>query len=124
MLDEKLESESTDRQLGGVQLSISELFFITTLCALAFWIHVYVSPLIALMAGAILVFVLVIKQLGRRSVVIGGVAGFGVATILSWLVCWAGQAEWGVTLIVVLIAPCLGYVAGGFMTELADDGCP
>ncbi len=50
MLDEELEPESTSREIRGVQLSLAELFFITTLCAVAFWLHIYVSPFIALLA--------------------------------------------------------------------------
>ena len=122
MLDQEVPEENRTSNLPATQLSLMEMFFITTLTAVALWVYVYVSPLVALMAGGVLIFVVILRSLGRQPVVIGGVAGFFVAMLLTWLVCLFGQLDSSATIIAMLFCPCIGYVVGACMTELADDG--
>ncbi|MCR9293204.1 MAG: hypothetical protein NXI32_10825 [bacterium] len=124
MFDDETPPSVTNEAMPSSQLSLAELFFITSLSAFALWLYVYVHPFVASLAAAILLFVAILRQLGRRPVVVGGLAGFAVATVLSWAICILGQIDMGLTIIVVLLGPCAGYVAGAFMTELADDGMP
>lgn len=123
MFDYETPPNATTEAMPSSQLSLAELFFITSLSAIALWVYVYVHPVVASLAAAVLLFIAILRQLGRKPVVVGGLAGFAVATILSWAICLLGQVDIGLTIVVVLVGPCAGCVAGAFMTELAETEC-
>ena len=124
MFDENDHTRSEPEGVSTTQLSLFELFFVMTLCAVALWLYIYVSPFIATMTGAALVFVLILRQLGRRPLFIGGLAGFLVAMFLSFIVCLLNDIDDSLMVIMLLVVPSAGYIAGGFMTELAEDDWP
>lgn len=107
--------------VAGLQLSLGELFFVTTLCAVAFWIYNWVSPILATICGCLLIFVAVMRTVGRRPAFIGGLIGFGVSGIITLVACFLAQANTLAAALCITSIASIGYILGAIMTELAED---
>ncbi|MEM8733581.1 MAG: hypothetical protein AAGG44_05150 [Planctomycetota bacterium] len=107
--------------VAGLQLTLGELFFVTTLCALAFWVYNWVSPILATICGCLLIFVAVMRAVGRRPAFMGGLIGFGVAGVITLVACLFAQATTLASALCVTSIASIGYILGAIMTELADD---
>ena len=103
------------------QLSLLEMFVFMTCSALSIWMYNTVHPFFALAIGAAIVFVLIMRMLGKRSVVFGGMCGFAVAMVMSAALCLTGFLETAFAATLMLMGPCMGYVVGGLITEFRDD---
>ncbi|MFK7735311.1 MAG: hypothetical protein AB8B50_04735 [Pirellulaceae bacterium] len=107
-------------EVAGAQLTLGELFFILNLCAIAFWIYFFVSPILSCIAGCTILFIAIMRLLGHRPAFIGGTIGF----------CLAGTLSIGSGLLFQLsavnlaaLAPAagtFGYCIGAMITELAE----
>lgn len=122
MVDAKPRDGDSDSIQGdGLQLSFTEVFLLFSAFPIGLGLYHYVHPFIAAMAGAIILFIAVMRLLGRRNVVVGGITGFCLATLLCFPVSWIGGLDPIMSCVFVLVVPCAGYIAGGFITELNED---
>lgn len=112
---------STASDQTGIQLSLGELFFIVTLSAVAFWLYHVLSPTVAFLVGGAVIFFAIMKRFGRRSLVMGGLIGCGLAELLAFGIGILTDASMSMKIALLLLAPCFGYVFGGLITELAED---
>ena len=104
------------------QLSLLEMFVFMTCSALSIWMYNNLHPFFALAIGAAIVFVLIMRMLGKRSVVVGGMCGFVVAMVMSAALCLTGFLDTAFAATLMLMGPCMGYVVGGLITEFRDEG--
>ncbi len=92
-----------------------------TCSAFSIWMYNTVHPFFAMSIGAAIVFVLIMRMLGKRSVVVGGMCGFVVAMVMSAVLCLTGFLDTAFAATLMLVGPCMGYVVGGLITEFRDD---
>jgi hypothetical protein len=111
---------STGLEVAGTQLTLGELFFIVNLCAVAFWIYFFVSPVLACIAGCTILFIAIMRLLGHRPAFIGGTIGFCLAGVLS---IGSGLLFQLSAINLAALAPAagtFGYCIGAMITELAE----
>lgn len=107
-------------EVAGAQLTLGELFFVLNLCALAFWLYFFVSPVLSCIAGCTILFIAIMRLLGHRPAFIGGSIGFclaGALSIVSGLLFQLSAAN------LAALAPAagtFGYCIGAMITELAE----
>ena len=104
-------------RLSNVQISIKELFFATTVCAILVGVYVNIGRLPAMIGGSILVVVGVIWLFGPRQLVLGGLTGFVAAAILSWLIIILETTDTTVAVGLSILLPATGYVLGACITD-------
>lgn len=116
----KLQSANHARTLK--QLSLTELMFIVTLTAVSIWVYNTFSQTVVLIAvGCLLVFA-GIRWYGSSHAVLGGLFGFGAASIVCCLIAAMSSASQAEIVIFVLVGPACGYLLGAFMSLAHDDG--
>ena len=106
-VDEYLE----DTTRSGKQVSLKELFFLSTVVAGAFGMYIYISPALSRLLAAFLVLYASIRWSGLLSPVLGGILGFCVAMCLSFLMCFLAELD-ELTVLLFMIFPAFGYVTG------------
>lgn len=110
------------QKVGESQLSLFELFFMTTLAAVAIGIYIYISPLLALLAGGSLLVIASVKAFGCRNMVMGGLVGFGSSIIVAYSIIALTDTDTSSAIAIALLCPAIGYIVGGLMAELSEDG--
>ena len=94
----------------------------TTLAAVAIGVYVYISPLLALLAGGSLLVIASVKAFGCRNMVMGGLVGFGSSIIVAYSVIALTDTDTTSAIGIALLCPAIGYIVGGIIAELSDDG--
>lgn len=103
------------------QMSLLELFALTTFVAVGVGVFLYVSSLLALLAGGCLIFVAVVRFSGCRNLLKGGLLGFATAAVVTFVVIQVGELDGAVALGLAILCPSAGYVFGALTAELQDD---
>lgn len=117
------EQETAPRpKVGGSQLSLFELFFMTTLAAVALGVYIYISQLLALLAGGSLLVIASVKAFGCRNMVMGGLVGFGSSILVAYSIIALTDTDTSSAIAIALLCPAIGYIVGGMMAELSEDG--
>lgn len=114
------EPPRTQTSIASKQLSLFEIFFMMTLCAIAIGVYVHLSQLLALMGGGGLIVVAIVRFTGLRNLVLGGLVGFLASVIVSYLIIVLGQTDTSTSIGLMLLCPAAGYVVGAFLAELRD----
>jgi hypothetical protein len=103
------------------QMSLLELFALTTFVAGGVGVFLYVSSLLALLAGGCLIFAAVLRICDCRDLLKGGLVGFVTAGLVTFLVVQVGDLEGAVALGLAILCPSAGYVFGALAAELHED---
>lgn len=102
------------------QVSLLELFFLTTFAAVAMGVYIFVSPFLAQLAGCVLVGCSLVRWIGCINVISGGLVGF-CGTMVVFLLCqWVSPMDLDYALFAFLSAPSAGYVVGAFVAEFSN----
>lgn len=104
-----------------MQLSLAELFFVTTVSAIAIGVFIYVSKIAALLGGGTLAVIAVVRFTGCRNLIFGGLVGFLASTIAAWLVIAIGETDLAASIGLALLCPATGYIVGAFVAEISND---
>ncbi len=100
------------------QVSLQELFFISTFCAVELGVYLFLSPLCALLGGAAWVVVAIVQFFYPTNVLIGGLIGFVSAALCSGVVMVVHSSIPSTFISVILLFPAVGYMLGVYMAEL------
>ncbi len=107
--------------LHGKQLSLLELFFMTTCAAVLVGVYQFLSPMIAGILGCLLVSAGCVRWLGCYNLLTGGLTGFAVAFALSLVWIIFSQLAPSASIALVLFCPATGYVLGAMVAELSHN---
>lgn len=105
----------------GYQLSLAEMFFVTTLAAVSIGVYMFVGRVPALAAGGGLIVLAVVRFSGCRNMVFGGLIGFAASIIMAYLIIAFGGMQSTTSIGFALLYPAAGYLVGAVIAELAND---
>ncbi len=106
---------------GPVQVSLFEMFFLTTLAAVALGLYIYVSSLLAMTLGSGLIVAGVVKWSAIQNLILGGLVGFVTAAIMVVVISVCLQTDLATTIGLALLGPAAGYIGGCCMAELSNN---
>jgi hypothetical protein len=106
--------------MSMMQLSILEIFFVTTFAATALAVYLYWSQVLAFVAGGSLIVVAAVRALSIENAVVSGILAFiiSMAVVAVILMMVGGHRSDSAAL---LILPPLAYLYGYGATALRDD---
>jgi hypothetical protein len=110
-------------QPSGVQLSLSELFFITTAVAIEIGVYLHVSTLLAYMAAGWVVLAGVIRFADIHNLLVGSIVGYAVAMLVGWIYVLTSNASLVVTAMTLIFLPACGYLLGALLAESQNLDC-
>ena len=104
------------------QMSLKEMFFVTTLAAIVIGVYLYISSLLALCGGGAMIVAGAVSWSGTRNIVIGGIIGFVVAAFVTVGILVVSTPNMVAVILVGILGPAAGYLGGACLAELSDDG--
>ena len=107
-------------RLSGYQLSLFELFFVTTLLAVGLGVYIYVSPVLAMLAGGLWIVIAIVNNFSPSNPLSGGLIGFAAASTITLLVAPLLRSEIAIVGLSVVF-PSLGYFCGACTAGFQDD---
>lgn len=121
MLDDQLQDSSGNAAPAnvpaGLQLSLKEIFFVTTWLAIQIGVYVHISPLLAFgLSGGILLLAAI--RIGDiHHYLAGGSVGYLIVGLLAWLYVITNQRQDIEAMMLLIIVPALGFLAGAYLAE-------
>ncbi len=103
------------------QVSLLELFALTTFVAFGIGVFLYVSSLLAMLVGGGLIVAAVLQFCGCRNLLKGGFVGFVTAAAVTFLIVQVGGLDGSIPIGLAILCPSAGYVFGALAAELQDD---
>jgi hypothetical protein len=121
MLDEPFEKTEAvadvERVASWRQVTVFELFFLTTLVAIAMGVFLYVSEVLAVLVGGVIIVHGVARAWPPDNPIAGAVRGFIAATLIGWSLFALGFGDYFLRLSLLVFLPPLGYILGFVHSE-------
>jgi hypothetical protein len=119
MLDEQIEAEnsSVEKTASSFQTTLFELFFVTTLIAVAIGVFLNVSEILAVFIGGAVMVYAAAKIWPPANPVVGAVRGFVAATLIGWGLFLLGFGDPFARFSFIVFLPPLGYITGFWQSE-------
>jgi hypothetical protein len=120
MRDEPFEKTAADAEGAASwrQVTVFELFFLTTLVAVGMGVFLYVSEVLAVVVGGVIVVYGVACAWPPDNPIAGAVRGFIAATLIGWSLFVLGFGDYFLRLSLLVFLPPLGYILGFIHSEL------
>jgi hypothetical protein len=120
MLDEQFETATPqfEKVVSWRQVTVAELFFATTLIAVAVGVFLYLSEILAVLVGGIIAVYGIVRAWPPSNPIVGAVRGFVAATLIGWALFWLGLGDYFLRFSLIVFLPPLGYILGFLHSEL------